>query len=76
MKAYKEAGIEIPFAQHDIHLRDLDGVRTLINRAVEERAGKTQGAPRGAPDRTSAQDFDESTDGHEPPPDEPPARGG
>ncbi len=76
MKAFKEAGIEIPYAQHDIHLRDLDGVRTLINRAVEERAGKAQGAPRGTPDRTTAQDFDESIDGHAPPPDEPPARGG
>ncbi len=76
MKAFKEAGIEIPYAQHDIHLRDLDGVRTLINRVVEERAGKTQGAPQSTPNRTTAEDVDESSDGHEPPPDAPPARGG
>ena len=76
MKAFKEAGIEIPYAQHDIHLRDLDGVRTLINRAVEERTGKARGAPQGTPNRTTAEDVDESSDGHEPPPDAPPPRGG
>lgn len=63
LKAFKEANIEIPYSQHDIHLRDLDGVRTLINRAVEERAAKRGGA---APDRDGAEDVDAG--GQEPPP--------
>jgi potassium-dependent mechanosensitive channel len=75
MKAFKEAGIEIPFAQHDIHLRDLDGVRTLINRAVEERAAKAQGAS-GTPDRTAAEEVEEAPGEREPPPEAPPSRGG
>jgi small-conductance mechanosensitive channel len=74
MKAFKEAGIEIPYAQHDIHLRDLDGVRTLINRVVEERAAKARGAS-GAPDRT-AEDVAEAPGEREPPPEAPPSRGG
>lgn len=61
MKAFKEAGIEIPYNQYDIHLRDLDGLRTLINRAIEERAAKTP-----APDRSGAEDVDAG--GQEPPP--------
>ena len=62
MKAFKEAGIEIPYNQYDIHLRDLDGVRTLINRVIEERAAKSGSAP----DRTNAEDVDAG--GQEPPP--------
>ncbi|MCC7252776.1 mechanosensitive ion channel domain-containing protein, partial [Hyphomicrobium sp.] len=38
LKAFREAGIEMPYAQHDIHLRDLDAVRTLLTRLAEERA--------------------------------------
>jgi small-conductance mechanosensitive channel len=76
MKAFKEAGIEIPYNQHDIHLRDLDGVRTLINRAVEERAAKSRGAASGTPDRTAAEDVGDATGTSEPPAEEPPARGG
>lgn len=75
MKAFKEAGIEIPYNQHDIHLRDLDGVRTLINRAVEERAAKAQGSA-GAPDRTAAEDVEEVPGERDPPPETRPARGG
>lgn len=75
MKAFKKAGIEIPYAQHDIHLRDLDGVRTIINRAVEERAAKARGAA-AAPDRTSAEDVDEVPEDATPPEDTPPPRGG
>jgi small-conductance mechanosensitive channel len=37
-KAFREAGIEIPFPQRDIHLRDLDTVRTLLTRLADERA--------------------------------------
>ncbi|MBN9259607.1 MAG: mechanosensitive ion channel family protein, partial [Hyphomicrobium sp.] len=75
MKAFKAAGIEIPYAQHDIHLRDLDGVRTLINRVVEERTAKARG-PAPPPDRTTAEDVGEAPNEPEPPPDAPPARGG
>lgn len=38
LKAFREAGIEIPNAQHDVHLRDLDLVRTVLARLAEERA--------------------------------------
>jgi small-conductance mechanosensitive channel len=74
MKAFKEAGIEIPFAQHDIHLRDLDGVRTIINRAAEERAAKARAA--SAPPDRAAEDVGEMPGEPEPPIDPPPARGG
>lgn len=36
-KAFREAGIEIPYAQHDVHLRDLDGVKQAFARAIEAR---------------------------------------
>ncbi len=36
-KAFREAGIEIPYRQHDIHLRDLDGVKQVFARALEAR---------------------------------------
>ncbi len=36
-KAFREAGIEIPYPQHDIHLRDLDGVRQILAAAMEAR---------------------------------------
>lgn len=38
LKAFRAAGIEIPYAQHDIHLRDLDAVRSVLTRLAEERA--------------------------------------
>ena len=63
MKAFKEEGIEIPYNQYDVHLRDLDGVRALINRVIEERVAKTGAA---APDRSNAEDVDAG--GQEPPP--------
>jgi small-conductance mechanosensitive channel len=36
-KAFRDAGIEIPYRQHDIHLRDLDGVKQAFARALEAR---------------------------------------
>ena len=36
-KAFREAGIEIPYPQQDIHLRDLDGVRSALSAAMEAR---------------------------------------
>lgn len=37
-KALRENGIEIPFPQQDVHLRDLDGVREMVGRAMAQRA--------------------------------------
>jgi small-conductance mechanosensitive channel len=38
LKAFRAAGIEIPHAQTDVHLRDLDIVRSVLMRLAEERA--------------------------------------
>jgi small-conductance mechanosensitive channel len=40
LRAFRIAGIEMPYAQYDIHLRDLDAVRVILNRVAEERAGR------------------------------------
>lgn len=39
-KALGEAGIEIPFPQQDVHLRDLDFVKSTVARMAAERAAK------------------------------------
>lgn len=39
-KALQAAGIEIPFPQQDVHLRDLDVVKTMVARLAEERMRK------------------------------------
>lgn len=64
LKVLRQAGIEMPFAQHDIHLRDLDGVRAIIARLAEERAferdakrdaeGASEAAEEAPPPRRSA----------------------
>jgi small-conductance mechanosensitive channel len=41
----REAGIEIPFNQLDVNLRDLDGVRRYLERLAEERATKSAAPP-------------------------------
>jgi len=43
-KAFKDADIELPYPQHDVHLRDLDVVRALVTRLGEERARQTEAA--------------------------------
>jgi small-conductance mechanosensitive channel len=37
VRAMRESGIEIPHPQTDVHLRDLDAVRSLLTRVAEER---------------------------------------
>jgi len=37
-KILRENNVEIPFPQHDIHLRDLDGLKGAFTRAAAERA--------------------------------------
>lgn len=48
-EAFRQAGIEMPFAQHDVHLRDLDMVRTLLTRLAEERAQRSAQHVDGKP---------------------------
>ncbi len=48
LRAMAGAGIEIPYAQHDVHLRDLDTVRALITRVADERARARQEAAQDA----------------------------
>ncbi len=48
LKAFRAAGIEMPYAQHDIHLRDLDAVRSVLTRLAEERA-RQAGVVMGTP---------------------------
>ncbi|HKZ96177.1 MAG TPA: hypothetical protein VJ045_04275 [Hyphomicrobiaceae bacterium] len=40
-KAFRAAGIELPFPQHDVHLRDLDAVRAVIARIAAEKAAQS-----------------------------------
>jgi small-conductance mechanosensitive channel len=44
LKAVRAAGIEMPYPQHDVHLRDLDTVRALLMRFAEDRAQKREAA--------------------------------
>ncbi|MGH1417480.1 MAG: DUF3772 domain-containing protein [Hyphomicrobiaceae bacterium] len=47
--AFREAGIEIPYPQQDIHLRDLDGVKQMLAQAIANRAKQTNADTTGAP---------------------------
>jgi small-conductance mechanosensitive channel len=46
VKAFREAGIEMPYAQHDVHLRDLDFVKSLVQRVQD---GRVADAPPKSP---------------------------
>ncbi len=72
MKEFKAAGIEIPFNQHDIHLRDLDGVRALLNRIAEERAANAQ-PKSAAPGTARSEDVEDAEVTPAPQPQPPPA---
>ena len=47
VKALRQAEIEIPFPQQDIHLRDLDGVKAAFQRAAEQKLAEAM-QQRGA----------------------------
>lgn len=48
--AFREHGIEMPYAQHDVHLRDLDFVKTLVQRVQDVRAAEAaKAAPPAKP---------------------------
>lgn len=51
-KALAEAGIEIPFPQHDINLRDLDPVRSALQSVALKQAMKSSGVANGKAART------------------------
>ncbi len=40
VRAFREASIEMPYAQHDVHLRDLDFVKALVQRVQEVRTAE------------------------------------
>ena len=42
LKAFREHGIEIAHAQHDVHLRDLDGVKSVLTAMMQERARRAE----------------------------------
>ena len=44
LKALREAGIEIPFNQVDVNLRDLDAVKRYLAQYLQERGAKTPDA--------------------------------
>jgi small-conductance mechanosensitive channel len=43
VKAFRQEGIEMPYAQYDVHLRDLDFVKSLVQRMQD---GRVADAPR------------------------------
>ncbi|NJO24092.1 MAG: mechanosensitive ion channel family protein, partial [Sphingomonadales bacterium] len=49
LNEFRAHGIEVPYAQHDIHLRDLEKLRTFLTRVAEERrtAAANTSADRG-----------------------------
>lgn len=49
LKAFRENGIEIAHSQHDVHLRDLDGVKTVLSAMMEERAKRAEETSATAP---------------------------
>jgi potassium efflux system protein len=44
VRAFRDEGIEMPYAQHDVHLRDLDFVKTFVQRVQDQRTTEA-GAP-------------------------------
>ena len=65
-KALGEAGIEIPFPQQDVHLRDLDFVKSTVARMAAERAAKAAKPPQPAGQNGGAEHgaADAAKDGH------------
>jgi small-conductance mechanosensitive channel len=53
-RAFRAAGIEVPFGQTDVHLRDIERIEKLVERIVEARVGAAPGLtappPVGTPE--------------------------
>lgn len=47
-RAFREHGIEMPYAQYDVHLRDLDFVKALLARVQDTRMAEPAAAPNDA----------------------------
>jgi small-conductance mechanosensitive channel len=47
LREFRAAGIEIPFNQTDVHLRDLDFVKDVLNRMQQARPTPDPDAPNG-----------------------------
>ncbi|MEO1281770.1 MAG: DUF3772 domain-containing protein [Pseudomonadota bacterium] len=56
-KGLKTAGIEIPYPQRDLHLRDLDGVKDMLARAAAERMRSEMARPSTRSDEENAADI-------------------
>ncbi|MFA9474849.1 MAG: DUF3772 domain-containing protein [Filomicrobium sp.] len=48
LSKFRQSGIEIPFPQQDLHLRDLDGLKAALERALEQQG------PSAGPDFSGA----------------------
>lgn len=48
LKAFREHGVEIAHAQHDVHLRDLDGVKTMLTSMMQQRTRRADDEAQAA----------------------------
>ncbi|MFT5508853.1 MAG: potassium efflux system protein [Hyphomicrobiaceae bacterium] len=60
MQAFRDANIEIPFPQQDVHLRDLDGVREMVGHALAKRAEEARAKAAMAPGNDNSGDKPEN----------------
>ncbi len=65
VKAFRENGIEMPHAQHDVHLRDLDFVKSMLQRLPDTRAAAPgeEAAPRDGAAKAAAKKAAEARSG-------------
>jgi len=46
---FREAGIDIPYPQQDLNVRDIDGLKAALLQVLEDRRGAAAGSPTVAP---------------------------